>query len=99
MIQEFTIKNIATYNESGVKFTNLRKINFIYGSNGSGKTTVSKFLAFPQNEDYTDSELIWENNTPLNTLVYNRQFKEENFGKGTINGVFTLGHATKMNLK
>ena len=99
MIQEFTIKNIATYNESGVKFTNLRKINFIYGSNGSGKTTVSKFLAFPQNEDYTDSELIWENNMPLNTLVYNRQFKEENFGKGTINGVFTLGHATKDELE
>lgn len=99
MIQEFTIRNVATYNESGVKFTNLRKINFIYGSNGCGKTTISKFLAFPQSEDYIDSELIWENNMPLNTLVYNRQFKEDNFGKGTINGVFTLGHATKDELE
>lgn len=99
MIQEFTIKNIATYNESGVKFTNLRKINFIYGSNGCGKTTISNFLAFPQSEDYTDCELIWENNMSLKTLVYNRQFREDNFGKGTISGVFTLGHATKDELE
>lgn len=99
MIQEFTIKNIATYNESGVKFTNLRKINFIYGSNGCGKTTVSNFLSFPQSEDYTDCELIWENNMSLKTLVYNRQFREGNFGKGTISGVFTLGHATKDELE
>lgn len=99
MIKEFTIKNIATYNESGVKFTNLRKINFIYGSNGCGKTTISNFLAFPQSEDYTDCELIWENNMSLKTLVYNRQFRENNFGKGTISGVFTLGHATKDELE
>lgn len=37
MIQKFTIKNIATYNKTGVEFANLRKINFIYGSNGCGK--------------------------------------------------------------
>ena len=27
MIQKFTIKNIATYNKTGVEFANLRKIN------------------------------------------------------------------------
>ena len=46
MIQKFTIKNIATYNKTGVEFANLRKINFIYGSNGCGKTTISNFWHF-----------------------------------------------------
>lgn len=99
MIQKFTIKNIATYNKTGVEFANLRKINFIYGSNGCGKTTISNFLAFPQNENYADCELAWKDDIPLKTLVYNRQFREENFGKGNINGVFTLGHATKEELE
>ena len=40
MIQKFTIKNIATYNKTGVEFANLRKINFIYGSNGCGKSYI-----------------------------------------------------------
>lgn len=31
---------------------------------------------------------------PVHALVYNREFKEKNFGKGSINGVFTLGEAT-----
>ena len=99
MIQKFTIKNIATYNKTGVEFANLRKINFIYGSNGCGKTTISNFLAFPQNENYADCELAWKDDMPLKTLVYNRQFREENFGKGNINGIFTLGHATKEELE
>ncbi len=99
MIQKFTIKNIATYNKTGVEFANLRKINFIYGSNGCGKTTISNFLAFPQNENYADCELAWKDDIPLKTLVYNRQFREENFGKGNINGVFTLGHVTKEELE
>ena len=85
MIQKFTIKNIATYNKTGVEFANLRKINFIYGSNGCGKTTISNFLAFSQNENFSDCELIWKDDMPLKTLVYNRQFREENFGKGNIN--------------
>lgn len=99
MIQRFTIRNIATYNETGVEFANLRKINFIYGSNGCGKTTISNFLASPQNESYVDCDLTWVKDVPLKTLVYNRQFREENFGKGNINGVFTLGHATKEELE
>ena len=99
MIQKFTIKNIATYNKTGVEFANLRKINFIYGSNGCGKTTISNFLAFSQNENFSDCELIWKDDMPLKTLVYNRQFREENFGKGNINGIFTLGHATKEELE
>ena len=42
MIEKIEIKNTATYiNEV---LDNLSKVNFIYGNNGSGKTTVSRII-------------------------------------------------------
>jgi AAA15 family ATPase/GTPase len=39
MIEKLEIKNIATFDENGIQIDDLKKINFIYGANGSGKTT------------------------------------------------------------
>ena len=36
----------------------------------------------------------WQNDIELKSLVYNKEFRDRNFGKGTIAGVFTLGQAT-----
>ena len=100
MLQQITIKNIATFDSWGIKLDNLRKINFIYGSNGTGKTTISNYLASKEeHEKYCECSLSWEADTPLKVLVYNKNFRDENFGKGNINGVFTLGHATKEELE
>lgn len=42
MIESISISSIATYDENKAeKLENLKKINFIYGGNGSGKTTIS----------------------------------------------------------
>ena len=35
MLQQITIKNIATFDSWGIKLDNLRKINFIYGSDNN----------------------------------------------------------------
>lgn len=96
MIKTITLKNIATYDSSnGVVIDNLKKINFIYGANGCGKTTLSNFLLEPDNEKFIDCTKVWENDTRLKILVYNKKFRERNFGNGKLNGVFTLGQATK----
>ena len=47
MISKIEIKNIASFDASGVVIDGLKKINFIYGSNGCGKTTISKCLSDP----------------------------------------------------
>ncbi|WP_313375330.1 AAA family ATPase [Chishuiella sp.] len=95
MIKTITLKNIATYDSSnGVIIDNLKKINFIYGANGCGKTTLSNFLLDPDNEKFIDCTKVWENDTRLKILVYNKKFRERNFGNGKLNGVFTLGQAT-----
>lgn len=96
MITSINIKNVATYDPvNGVEIDGLKKVNFIYGANGCGKTTLSNFLLNPDDTKFTQCSLKWENQTPLNTLVYNKEFREQNFGKGKLNGVFTLGQATK----
>lgn len=94
MIESFSLKNVATYDENGVTIKNLNKINFIYGGNGCGKTTISNFLTDTSDTKYTNCNINWKNNSPLQTLVYNKSFRDKNFGSSDIAGVFTLGQAS-----
>ncbi|TMU17601.1 hypothetical protein E0L35_21510 [Halomonas sp. ATBC28] len=95
MIKAITIRNVASYDSLGVFVNDLNKINFIYGSNGSGKTTISNFLSDNTAARFSGSQVLWQHDIKAKTLVYNKAFRENNFGKGTIEGVFTLGEATK----
>ncbi|NOR58069.1 MAG: AAA family ATPase, partial [Sulfurimonas sp.] len=95
MLESVLIKNIATYDEVGTTLDNLKKINFIYGANGSGKTTLSNFLATPTDVKFNTCDITWKNESYLSTLVYNKDFRDKNFGKSHIEGVFTLGQATE----
>ncbi|MER2999187.1 AAA family ATPase [Pontibacter populi] len=95
MIEHFSIKEVATYDESGIQVAGLKKINFIYGANGSGKTTVTKYFYNPEDTVFHKCNLGWLGGTPVKALVYNKDFRNRNFGKGNIDGVFTLGQATK----
>lgn len=68
----------------------LKTFNYFFGANGSGKTTISKIIACP--EDYKECGIVWENGIQLETRVYNRDFVERNFNpQGKLKGIFTLG--------
>ena len=96
MIDSISIKNTASFDKNnGVQINELKKINFVYGSNGSGKTTISNLIANPTETEYQDCEITWQHNQQLQSLVYNKNFREQNFGNGAVEGVFTLGQATK----
>lgn len=99
MIESIDIKNVATYDEQGVLLDKLQKINFIYGANGSGKTTISNFIYDNKDDNFNSCSINWRNELPLRTLVYNKGFRERNFGKGKLTGVFTLGEATAEQIK
>ncbi|ASL62713.1 AAA family ATPase [Bacillus cereus] len=89
MIKKITLKNVATYNQTGTYLDNLKKINFIYGNNGAGKTTISEFIR--KEEGFTDCILEWADKKTA-TYVYNRNFVNENFrSDNPIRGIFTLG--------
>lgn len=42
MIEEINIKNILIFKDESI--SDLKKVNFISGSNGSGKTTISNVI-------------------------------------------------------
>ena len=92
MINKIKIKNIASYDNEGVTIDNLTKINFFYGANGSGKTTISNIIQAPS--EYETCAIEWRDKTPLNALVYNKRFRDLNFSSTKIAGVFTLGNAS-----
>ncbi|GAA9295678.1 AAA family ATPase [Helicobacter pylori] len=102
-ISQIVLKNAATFDESGASFEDLNSINFIYGTNGSGKTTTSSFLknlAENRIEDkFANSKIEWHNDEILKIEVYNKQFKEEQFRNSQVKGIFTLGKETNENLE
>lgn len=94
MLKSINLKTVASYDDEGIEINNLKKINFIYGANGCGKTTISNFLTDTSSSSFSTCKANWKDEQSLKTLVYNKRFRELNFGNGKMNGVFTLGEAT-----
>lgn len=94
MIDDIKISNIACYDKNGIDIIGLKRINFFYGPNGCGKTTISNYLGNLEDGKFRSCSVKWKANTPLKTLVYNKQFRENNFDTSNgdnIAGIFTLG--------
>lgn len=97
MIESISLSNIATYRPDKSEVINLKKINFIYGANGAGKTTISRLIEKPSLS--IDSSITWLNNTPVPAMIYNNDFITANFSESKeFQGVFTLGKAEKVQL-
>ena len=80
---------LATY-LSSARLGDLRRINYIFGANGTGKTTISRVIAAEQGHEHC--QLVWRGGSELERMVYNRDFVDRNFNQdGPLPGVFTLG--------
>ncbi|GHQ35870.1 hypothetical protein VN1221_09660 [Helicobacter pylori] len=102
-ISQIVLKNAATFGESEASFEDLNFINFIYGANGSGKTTTSSFLKnlaenITPEDKFANSKIEWYGES-LKIEVYNKQFKEEQFRNSQVKGIFMLGKKTNENLE
>lgn len=91
MIESISISKVASYDgDKPEVLSGLSKFNFIFGSNGTGKTTISRIIA--EAEEHKHCSINWASGTKLQALVYNRDFIDANFNQSTeIKGVFTLG--------
>jgi ATPase subunit of ABC transporter with duplicated ATPase domains len=98
MIESIHVANIATYGNTPEIMDGLSQFNDIFGSNGTGKTTISRII---NNEDLFPSCTVnWQGRTKLETLVYNEDFVKRNFDQvPELKGVFTLGEESKETLK
>ena len=94
------MRNCATYIAHGGSMTDCQKINFVYGANGSGKSTISNYLQNCNDTMFSDCEIKWDSTIHPDIVVYNRKFREQNFSNNSdIAGVFTLGQATIEDIK
>jgi wobble nucleotide-excising tRNase len=88
VIEEVHIAKVATYGDASQYLRDLRPINFLFGTNGSGKTTISRVIADPI--AHPSCAVIWRGGRVLETPVYNRDFVTHNFSQ-QLRGIFTLG--------
>lgn len=96
MITEIKIDNISSYKEP-VPIKELKKLNFFFGNNGSGKSTIAKFLyninPNKSNELYgfEDCSQLGFNGENNEVLVFDDEFVKRNFIKEDfLKGVFSL---------
>ncbi|WP_257309755.1 ATP-binding protein [Geothrix fuzhouensis] len=90
MIEAISIAGTATFGALPETLDGLSQFNFIYGANGTGKTTISRVIA--DERAFPTCKVTWKRGTPLQPMVYNRDFVDRNFNPSTdLKGVFTLG--------
>ncbi|MDR3712859.1 MAG: AAA family ATPase [Puia sp.] len=90
MIESIEISRCASYGDTVEEMRGLKAVNFMYGSNGAGKTTISRLIA--DTNPQSGCAVHWEHGTKLDTLVYNRDFVHANFNQSIdFKGIFTLG--------
>lgn len=72
MIKKIVIKNVASFDNEGVTLDDLKKVNFIYGGNACGKTTISRVLSCKDiQHSFPQCNVEWEGD-PLQVVTYNK---------------------------
>ncbi|MFH0023382.1 AAA family ATPase [Pseudomonas atacamensis] len=90
MIKTISLKGVTSYpDDKSVILGPLKRINLVYGLNGSGKSTVGDYLQDLTGNRYRmcqiDSAIKQDQ-----VFVYNQKFIEKNFHQESHPGIFTL---------
>lgn len=94
MIKSINLNKVASYKNIATLHTD-KKINLVYGLNGSGKSTFSNYLHHRTETKYKDCSIdgLDEN---YEILVYNNNFIQDNFFEAdNLKGIFTLSKENK----
>ena len=89
MISKIVLNGVASYKKEAVLDTD-KKVNLLYGLNGTGKSTFSEFLYDQTGARFSQCSIegLEENDT---VLVYNQKFVQDTFYEPAgIHGIFTL---------
>ena len=89
MIKRILMKNVASFGAEGVDIDGMRRVNLIYGANGSGKSTVAKFIEAPHSADFACCALEEEGRDQ--NCVFDRDYIARQFRGNALTGIFTIG--------
>lgn len=99
MITEINLKNITSYHPTeNESISDLKKVNFFFGNNGSGKSTIAKYLYNLDVKEEEDKSITFNSCTQSGyskenhqILVFDEKFIERNFIDNDIQlGIFSL---------
>ncbi|MBM0654712.1 AAA family ATPase [Capnocytophaga genosp. AHN8471] len=85
------MNGIATYDN--ITIPNLKKVNFFFGLNGSGKSTIAKYLnsLISKDESFNQCTNIGFDSSQDHIMTFNEEFIEENFKRNSeLKGIFSL---------
>lgn len=93
MISKIQMQGVASF-QSLVTLETDKKVNIVYGLNGTGKSTLSNFLYEPSGAGYENCSVdIGSDET---VLVYNQRFIQDNFYEAdNLKGIFSLSKENK----
>jgi wobble nucleotide-excising tRNase len=102
MITNIMLNGISSYkNEATI--VDLKKVNFFFGNNGSGKSTIAKFLFNLSLEeenkslDFINCNQVGYVKEDCDILVFDEKFIERNFIKKDVqNGIFSLNQGNEV---
>lgn len=91
MINRIYISKLATFHETNIDFAN-KKVTFVFGSNGTGKTTISKILQqYACDMPLPEGVQVFGDGSK-NIRVFNKDFINEHFNdEAILDGIFTFG--------
>lgn len=98
MLRSITLDNVASYKEEAQEIGPLQPLNFIYGENGCGKSTIAELLDCEFNErtprkNFSNCSVCsgWEEGTSRKICVYDADFVKSVIEPTTFDGVFVMG--------
>jgi wobble nucleotide-excising tRNase len=93
MLSKIALNKVACFKKPTFLETD-KKINLIYGLNGTGKSTLSNFLYKSGDSKFKDCSIDGLDNAEL--IVYNQSFIQEQFFESeNLKGIFTLSKTNK----
>lgn len=94
MITEIGMEAVASYKSAALLHTD-KRINLVYGLNGTGKSTLSNFLYEPADPKFARCRKTPEQCDAV--LVYNQTFVQDNFYVAdNLKGIFSLSKENKV---
>lgn len=93
MITKIKLKGVASYKNSALLETD-KKVNLIYGLNGTGKSVFSNYLYAKDHADFSNCTIEGLNREEI--LVYSQKFIQDYFYESdNLKGIFTLSKENK----